>query len=226
MATTDRWAQPQVVREQLTLFQPTLDDMIPQDHEVRLLDETLRTLDWSPWEAKYKRGGAGQPPIHPRVLAGIWLYAMMRRIRTSRPLEYACGHNVDFMWLAEGRTPDHSTLATFFSKNQEPLKDLFKQVCRMAMTLGMVRLGEVGFDATRTHGVFIVDPFRMSAPITISTRMEIISHWLRQSGEQSVRDAHDAVDREEAGGHRRADRGHRRSHRHRSGSRGHGGSRC
>ena len=147
--TTDRWAQPQVVREQMTLFQPTLDDMIPQDHEVRLLDEALRTLDWSAWEANYKRGGAGQPPIHPRVLAGIWLYAMMRRIRTSRPLEYACRHNVDFMWLAEGRTPDHTTLATFFSKNQEPLKDLFKQVCRMAMTMGMVRLGEVGFDATR-----------------------------------------------------------------------------
>ena len=200
MGTTYRWVQPVVVREQRTLFQPTPDFMIPQDHEVRLLDETLRTLEWSPWEAKYKRGGPGQPPIHPQVLAGIWLYAMMRRIRTSRPLEYACGHNLDFMWLAEGRTPDYSTLVTFFSLNKELLKDLFKQVCRMAMTLGMVRLGEVGFDATRTHGVFIVDPFRMSAPITISTRMEIISYWLRQSCEQSVRDADDAVDREEAGG--------------------------
>ena len=70
MGTTYRWAQPVVVREQRTLFQPTLDDMIPQDHEVRLLDETLRTLEWSPWEAKYKRGGPGQPPIHPQVPCG------------------------------------------------------------------------------------------------------------------------------------------------------------
>jgi len=76
MGKTYRWAQPVLVREQSTLFQPTLDDMLPQDHEVRLLDETLRTLDWSPWEAKYKRGGPGQPPIHPQVLAGLWLYAM------------------------------------------------------------------------------------------------------------------------------------------------------
>jgi hypothetical protein len=30
--TTYRWAQPVMVREQITLFQPTLDDMIPQDH--------------------------------------------------------------------------------------------------------------------------------------------------------------------------------------------------
>ncbi|MGZ0173898.1 MAG: transposase, partial [Planctomycetales bacterium] len=54
---------------------------------------------------------------------------------TSRPLEYACGHNLVFMWLAEGRTPDYTTLATLFSSNKESLKDLFKQVCRMAMTL-------------------------------------------------------------------------------------------
>src|SRR5438094_556042 len=120
MATADYWAEPKVVREQIVLFAPSLDSMIPDDHEVRLLDETLRTLDWSEWEAHYPRL-RGQPPIHPRVLAGLWLYAMMRRIRTSRPVEYACGHNIDFLWLAEGHTPDHSTLAEFFSKHQPPL---------------------------------------------------------------------------------------------------------
>jgi hypothetical protein len=94
MATTDQWAQPQIVREQIALVQTTLDDMFPQAPEVRLLDETLRTLDRTPWEAGYQRGGAGQALIHPRVLASIWLHALMRRIRTSPPLEYACGHNV------------------------------------------------------------------------------------------------------------------------------------
>jgi len=74
---------------------------------------------------------------------------MMRRIRTSRPLEYACGHNIDFLWLAEGHTPDHSTLAEFFSKHQQPLKSLFQQVCKVAMTMGLIRLGEVAFDGTR-----------------------------------------------------------------------------
>lgn len=149
MATQDGWAQPPMGREQMVLFAPSLDDMIPENHEVRLLDEVLRTCDWTEWCGGYKRGGPGQPPIHPRVLAGIWLYAMLRRIRTSRPLEYACSHNIDFMWLAEGFGPDHTTLATFFSKHTQPIKDLFKQVCRMAMTLGLLKLGEVGFDGTR-----------------------------------------------------------------------------
>jgi len=142
------WAKPRVVREQAVLFAPSLDDVVSEDHEVRLLDEVLRGLDWSEWESHYP-GGRGQPPIHPRVLAGLWLYGMMRRIRTSRPLEYACGHNIDFIWLAEGLTPDHSTLSSFFSKFQNELKSLFKQVCKIAMSMGLIRLGEVAFDATK-----------------------------------------------------------------------------
>ena len=148
MSRSEYWAKPKVVREQAVLFAPTLDDVVSADHEVRLLDEVLRNLDWSEWESHY-HGGRGQPPIHPRVLAGIWLYAMMRRIRTSRPLEYACGHNVDFMWLAEGLIPDHSTLSFFFSSFRKELKSLFKQVCGIAMTMGLIRLGEVAFDGTR-----------------------------------------------------------------------------
>ncbi len=55
MATADDWAVPKVVREQIVLFAPSLDSMISDDHEVRLLDETLRRLDWSEWEAEYPR---------------------------------------------------------------------------------------------------------------------------------------------------------------------------
>lgn len=148
MATADYWAESVIVREQRTLFSPTLDDMIDENHEVRLLDELLRNMDWSEWEAVYKRE-RGQPPIHPRVVAGLWLYGMMRKIRTSRFLEYACRHNIDFIWLAEGHTPDHSKLAEFFTLNKAPLKSLFRQICRNAMTMGLVRLGTVAFDATR-----------------------------------------------------------------------------
>jgi hypothetical protein len=73
----------------------------------------------------------------------------MRRIRSSRQLEYACGHNIDFMWLAEGRCIDHTTLCKFRTKFQQPLKQLFKDLGRLAMTLGLVQLVEIAFDGTR-----------------------------------------------------------------------------
>jgi transposase len=144
----DYWAKPGLDRLQALLFYPTLDASISRDHPVRLLEEILRSQDWSKWEQQYDLRH-GQPPIPPWVMAGVILYGLMRRIRSSRQLEYACGHNFDFMWLAEGRRIDHSTFCAFRTKFKEPLKQLFKQVCHLAMEMGLIHLVEMAFDGTR-----------------------------------------------------------------------------
>ncbi len=59
------FAQPVLGRSQLVLIPTTLDNVIPEGHDVRILDELLRTQDWSQWEAEYC-AGRGQPRIHPR----------------------------------------------------------------------------------------------------------------------------------------------------------------
>ena len=177
MSRNEYWAKPKIVREQAVMFAPTLDEVVSADHEVRLLDEVLRGLDWSAWEAHFP-GGRGQPPIHPRVLAGLWLYGMVRRIRTSRPLEYACGHNVDFIWLAEGLVPDHSTLAEFFSKFRPELKSLFQQVCQIAMTMGLIRLGEVAFDGTRVKASN--SRYRTLNTLTLTERLKLVEEQIEQ----------------------------------------------
>ena len=115
------FAQPTLGRDQFVLIPTTLDDAIPDSHEVRLLDEILRTQDWSTWEAEYSLR-RGQPPIPPRVLASVILYGLLRRIRSSRVLEYMTGHNVDFLWLTEGRTIDHTTLCKFRTRFKQPLR--------------------------------------------------------------------------------------------------------
>ena len=142
------WAKPLMAREQVLLFSPTLDAMVSEDHPVRLFDEILSRTDWTAWEATY-HGRLGQPPIHPRILAGVILYGLSRGVRSSRHLEYLIGNNLDFMWLVEGRRIDHSTLCDFRKNFREPLKKLFQQVCRIAMTLGLIRLNEVALDGTR-----------------------------------------------------------------------------
>jgi len=45
-------------RQQIVLFQTSIEDRIPHDHPVRLLDEILEELDWSAWENTYD-GGKG-----------------------------------------------------------------------------------------------------------------------------------------------------------------------
>jgi transposase len=142
------WAKPGLDRHETRLFTPTLDECVGDNHPVRHLDEILRGMDWSDWTAQYN-GSIGQPPIPPWVMAGVILYGLMRRIRSSRQLEYACTNHIDFLWLAEGRTIDHDTICDFRTKFKKPLKELFKQVGRVAMTMGLIKLVAVAFDGTR-----------------------------------------------------------------------------
>lgn len=149
MASLDYWADAPRQRQQMALFAPTLDAMIGSDDPVRLVDEVLSGLDWSAWEAEYD-GQRGQPPIHPRFIAAAILYGLCRGIRSTRKLQEACCYRLDFMWLVEGRQIDFTTFAKFRTRFGPQLKDLFRQLGRLAMSLGLVRLAEVAFDGTRT----------------------------------------------------------------------------
>ncbi len=142
------WAKSPEVREQMTLFSDRLDDAIGQDHNVRLLDDIMHQLDWSKWEVDYDLT-RGQPPIHPRVLASVILYGLLTRIRTTRALEEAVQVRLDFRWLVEGRSIDHTTVSKFRRRNAEALKNTFVQVGLIARQMGCLPLETLAFDGTR-----------------------------------------------------------------------------
>jgi transposase len=145
-----QWSRAPQDREQMVLFAERLDEVIPADHTVRLLDAILVQLDWAKWEVWY-HGRLGQPPIHPRVLTGVLLYGLLTRIRSSRALEEALVVRLDFRWLVEGRTIDHTTLSEFRRRHGDALKDLFVQVGLVARQLGFVNLERLAFDGTRVR---------------------------------------------------------------------------
>lgn len=135
-------------RDQLVLIPTALEEVIPADHPVRLVDEILDRLDWTDWEATY-HGSFGQPPIHPSVMAKILLFAMIRRIRSSRNIEYELKHSIDFIWLASGRRIDHTTISEFRRKNAKALRGIFQQMIKLAINLGIANLSELYIDGTR-----------------------------------------------------------------------------
>ena len=145
-----RWASTPMDRTQVLLFYPTLEAMIPEDHPVRLFDEILNVCDWSSWEGEYCLV-AGQPPIHPKPLAAVILYGLSLRIRSSRVLERMCTNSIDFMWLVYGRRIDHSTFCKFRTRFRQQLKTLFRDLFRVAMSLGLAHLNTVALDGTRVR---------------------------------------------------------------------------
>lgn len=145
---THYWQDAPIPREQLVLFSESLESRIPEGHPVRLVDEILSGMDWTAFEAKY-HGRVGQPPIHPSVLCKTLLFATIRGIRSSRQIEYSIKHSVDFIWLCSGRTIDHTTLSEFRRKHEQELKDLYRQLVKLAIDLGVAKLSELCIDGTR-----------------------------------------------------------------------------
>ncbi len=142
------WQDAPVPREQLVLITTSLEDRIPEDHPVRILDEILGRMDWTEWESKY-HGKLGKPPIHPSVLCKTLLYSLIRRVRSSRSIEYQLKHSIDFMWLTSGRTIDHVTLSNFRREHHEQLRSIYSQMIKLAVDLGVAKLSELCIDGTR-----------------------------------------------------------------------------
>ena len=75
-------------RTQTSLFPSCIDELIPDDAEVRAVDifvdslplRALGFLDHEPVEE-------GRPMYHPRDLFKLYVYGYLNRIRTSRLLE-------------------------------------------------------------------------------------------------------------------------------------------
>ncbi|MFO1043182.1 MAG: IS1182 family transposase [Planctomycetaceae bacterium] len=142
------WSDAPERRDQIVLFPTRLDEVVGGSHCVRLLDEILSQLDWSNWEKSYVLH-RGQPPIHPRVMASILLYGLMKGVRSSRALEESLSFRLDFRWLAEGRSIDHTTLSKFRQAHTVALRDLFIQVGLVARQMQLLPLEQLAFDGTR-----------------------------------------------------------------------------
>jgi len=78
------------------LLPPSLDEFVPENHEARIVNEVVDTMDLSPLLAKYEGGGA--PAYHPAMMLKVIIYAYSRDIflkmglfKTKRPQEVERG---------------------------------------------------------------------------------------------------------------------------------------
>ena len=144
-----RWAQALASRDERELMGASLDEQIGRDHGIRVLDEFLNRVDWRPWEARYKDVMVGRPPVHPRLMCGAILYGLVKRIDSTRGLEEATRMRLDFQWLLEKRTVDHTTFSKFKKRFDGEIRDLFRAINREAARLSKATIEELVLDGTR-----------------------------------------------------------------------------
>ncbi|MGF6591603.1 hypothetical protein ABIE20_001812 [Pseudomonas sp. 2835] len=97
-------------RSQTSLFPVSLEELIPEDHLVRVIDLYVARLDLRQLGFdKAQPKATGRPSCDPADQLKLYLYGYFQRIRSSRRPEAECQRNIEVMWLINRLKPDFKT---------------------------------------------------------------------------------------------------------------------
>lgn len=133
---------------QPSLIPPSLDELIPEGHIVRVVNEAIDQIDIDKLIQKYKGGGTSS--YHPRMMLKVLVYAYTQRIYTSRQIAKGLRENIQFMWISGRNTPDFRTINRFRgSRMKGVIEDVFGQVVQLLREIGLIRLENYFVDGTK-----------------------------------------------------------------------------
>lgn len=90
-------------RKQNLLLPPSLDELVPQNHIVRVVDAVIDGLDISDILSTYR--GGGNSAFNPKMMLKVLVFAYLSNVYSSRRIEELLRRDICFMWLAGMRRP-------------------------------------------------------------------------------------------------------------------------
>jgi transposase len=124
---------------QLLFLPPSLEELIPEAHLVRVVDQVVDRMDMSDLMNLYEGGGTSA--YHPRMLLKVLLYAYCIKIYTGRKIARALGQDIHFFWLSGMSRPDFRTINRFrSSKAKEVIEVLFSSMLVFLMEHGYIKM--------------------------------------------------------------------------------------
>jgi transposase len=181
---------------QRSLFPVSLDELLPHDHVVRVIEAYVGRLDLAALGfTKTVTKRTGRQPYSPGDL--LYLYGYLHRIRSSRRLDAECQRNVEVMWLLGRLALDHKTIADFRPTNSKGFTALcraFVQFCRRA---GLI-VGElVAIDGSKFQAVAarrqLIRPARLAKQE--QNLDKCIAQYLQQLEEADKAETKNEIDR-------------------------------
>ena len=133
------------------LIMTSIDDMIDENSNVRVIDAYVKSLDVNKLGYKVYTNRVGRPAYNPQDLIGLYLYSYMSKVMSSRMMEQQTYINIEIMWLLNGAHPDHSTIAAFRSNNAKALTNTFHDFTKTCIKLNLVGGKTISVDGTKIH---------------------------------------------------------------------------
>lgn len=123
---------------QSLLLPPSLEELIPSHHLVRVVNVVVDRMDITAIINRY--AGGGTSAYHPRMLLKVLLYGYCMKIYTGRRLAKALREDVNFMWLSAYNRPDFRTINLFRSGLlKDSIEDVFKSMLVFLMEQGYIK---------------------------------------------------------------------------------------
>ena len=131
------------------LLPPSLDELVPENHFVRIVSKTVDELRIEDVFAKYTKGG-GASRYNPVMLLKVLVYCYMTGTYSSRQIAKQCRENVNVMWLTGFQKPDFRTINKFRSeKLKDSIEEIFVAAVKLLNRKGYVSLEKYFVDGTK-----------------------------------------------------------------------------
>ena len=140
-------------RSQMQMVVQCPDDLVPRDHEVRVIWQVCQSLDLSEFEEpiKAREGVCGRDATMPRLLVALWMYAATRGVGSARQLDRLCKESKPFQWLCGDVSVNYHTLSDFRVGHGAALDALFTRVIATLVDKGLVKVFRISQDGTRVR---------------------------------------------------------------------------
>ena len=137
-------------QNQIMLFPPSLDELIPSNHVVRIVSAVIDRLDISGILSTYR--GGGNSCFDPRMMLKVLIYAYLNNVYSSRKIERMLAENICFMWLSGMSRPDYRTINYFRGKRLKTgIDGVFTQVVELLHQEGLVTLNVQYIDGSKVE---------------------------------------------------------------------------
>lgn len=146
-----RLVQP--IRNQIEMTLVSLDQLIPEDHKVRLVWQYIEKLDFTEFLKPINsvEGSRGRPAMDPKVLLALWLYATIEGICHGRVIEQYCREHIAFRWICGDIKVNYHTINDFRSENEEALNDLITQSVAVLLKKELISLEDIAQDGMKVR---------------------------------------------------------------------------
>lgn len=139
-------------RKQNLLLPPSLEELVPENHMVRVVDAVIDRLDISDILSTYR--GGGNSAFNPKMMLKVLVFAYLSNVYSSRRIEELLKRDIYFMWLAGMKRPDFRTINYYRGKRlKEGFDAVFTQVVRLLHEEGFVALKVQYIDGTKIESV-------------------------------------------------------------------------